>query len=94
MLYLDFDGVLHHEDICLNTKRGLYFGSNAQTHGARHDHTHRLFEHALLLAKLLEPHPNVQIVLSTSWVRWRGYEHVRDRLPAELARRCVGAHRD
>jgi len=91
VLYLDFDGVLHHEDICLNTKRGLYFGSNAQTHGARYDHTHRLFEHALLLAKLLEPHPNVQIVLSTSWVRWRGYEHARDRLPAELARRCVGA---
>jgi hypothetical protein len=69
----------------------LYFGNNAQTHGARYGHTHRLFEHASILVELLEPYPDAQIVLSTSWVRWRGYEHARDRLPPELARRCVGA---
>lgn len=39
----------------------------------------------------LKPYPDVQIVLSTSWVRWRGYEHARDLLPTELARRCMGA---
>lgn len=82
---------MNHEDVCLNTKRGLYFGSTAQTHGERNDHTHCLFEHAPLLVKLLEPYPDVQIVLSTSWVHWRGYEHAPDRLPTELARRCVGA---
>ena len=91
VLYLDFDGALHHEDVCVNTKRGLYFGANAQAHGVRHGHTHRLFEYAPILVELLEPYPDVQIVLSTTWVRWRGYEHARDRLPAELARRCVGA---
>lgn len=91
VLYLDFDGVLHHEDVCVNTKRGLYFGANAQAHGVRHGHSHRLFEFAPLLIDLLEPYPDVQIVLSTSWVRWRGYEHARDRLPTALARRCVGA---
>jgi hypothetical protein len=91
MLYLDFDGVLHHEDVCMNTKRGLFFGGNAQSHGVRNGHTHRLFEHAPLLVELLKPYPDVQIVLSTSWVCWRGYAHARDRLPAELARRCVGS---
>lgn len=91
VLYLDFDGVLHHEDVCMSTKRGLFFGGNAQSHGARNGHTHRLFEHAPLLMDLLDPYPDVQIVLSTSWVRWRGYTHARARLPAELARRCVGA---
>lgn len=91
VLYLDFDGVLHHEDVCVNTKRGLYFGANAQAHGVRHGHSHRLFEYAPLLVDLLEPYPDVHIVLSTSWVRWRGYEHARDRLPTELARGCVGA---
>lgn len=34
---------------------------------------------------------DVCIVLSTSWVRWRGYTHARDRLPAKQAQRCVGA---
>lgn len=91
MLYLDFDGVLHHEDVCMSTKRGLFFGGNALSHGVRNAHTHRLFEHAPLLVALLDPYPDVQIVLSTSWVRWRGYAHARARLPVELARRCVGA---
>lgn len=91
VLYLDFDGVLHHEDVCMRTKRGLFFGHSAQSHGAHNRHSHRLFEHAPLLVELLLPYPDVQIVLSTSWVRWRGYTHARDRLPIELARRCVGA---
>ena len=91
ILYLDFDGVLHHHDVHVNAKRGLYFGKEAQAHGEAQGHSHRLFEHAPLLIDLLARYPDVRIVLSTSWVRWRGYAHARDRLPAELAQRCVGA---
>lgn len=91
VLYLDFDGVLHHEDVCVDRKLGLYFGKVAQSQGQNHGHCHRLFEHAPLLEALLEPYPEVRIVLSTSWVLWRGYEHARARLPSSLAQRCIGA---
>jgi len=91
VLYLDFDGVLHHEDVCVDRKLGLYFGKVAQSYGKDDSHSHRLFEHAPLLESLLDPYPNVRIVLSTSWVLWRGYEHARARLPVSLAQRCIGA---
>lgn len=91
VLYLDFDGVLHHEDVCVDRKLGLYFGKVAQSHGKEHRHSHQLFEHAPLLESLLDPYPDVRIVFSTSWVGWRGYEHARARLPASMAQRCIGA---
>jgi len=62
LLYLDFDGVLHHENVWWHPKRGAYI---FETH-------YRLFEHVELLEQLLAPYPDLQIVLSTSWVRRYG----------------------
>lgn len=62
VLYLDFDGVLHHENVWWHPKRGAYI---FETH-------YQLFEHVELLEQLLAPYPAVQIVLSTSWVRRYG----------------------
>lgn len=62
VLYLDFDGVLHHENVWWHPKRGAYI---FETH-------YQLFEHLELLEQLLAPYPAVQIVLSTSWVRRYG----------------------
>jgi hypothetical protein len=82
ILYLDFDGVLHHENCLWHPRRGAYLDAPAG---------HRLFQHAELLAAELEPFPDVQIVLSTSWVLRYGYSRSRDRLPESLAKRCIGA---
>src|SRR6185369_15298906 len=86
VLYLDFDGVLHHKHVLVDPSRGLYFGPEAYWDGR----TPRLFEHANLLAQLLEPYPHVRIVLSTSWAR-RSFRFARSYLPEPLAQRCVGA---
>jgi HAD domain in Swiss Army Knife RNA repair proteins len=84
VLYLDFDGCLHPEDV-----RG---GKGHPTRLAPgYGDSHALFEHAELLTDLLEPYPQVRIVLSTSWVRVKGYSYTVSRLPAPLAMRCCGA---
>ncbi len=57
ILYLDYDGVLHPEDVWRHPKRGIHFGSA----GAGH----RLFEHAGLLDEVLRPYPQVRVVLYT-----------------------------
>ena len=60
MLFLDFDGVLHPEDVHRRAGNSPYIGSPSG---------HVLFEHAPLLAAVLRPCPDIRIVLSTSWVR-------------------------
>jgi hypothetical protein len=60
VLYLDFDGVLHPEDVWRRPGWGPYVASPPG---------HQLFEHADLLVELLAPYPDLRIVLSTSWVR-------------------------
>lgn len=79
ILYLDYDGVLHADQV-YRTKKGIVL------HG---DGT--LFEHAQILVALLEPHPEVRIVLSTSWVRELGFTQAKKRLPQELHARVIGA---
>jgi len=83
VLYLDFDGVLHPEDVRRRAGRGPYIASPSG---------HALFEHAPLLAGVLRPYPDIRIVLSTSWVRWyRSVHRVARKLPPELSTRVVGA---
>ena len=83
VLYLDFDGVLHPEDVWRRPGTGPYVAS---------PWGHALFEHAALLARCIEPYPELRIVLSTSWVRvFRSVRKVARRLPPELRRRVVGA---
>jgi hypothetical protein len=83
VLYLDYDGVLHHEDVWRHPRHGLYFGPSGQGHA--------FFEHADLLESVLAPYPQVRIVLSTSWVRVLTYERAKRQLPKRLQARVVGA---
>lgn len=81
VLYLDFDGVLHHENVLWHPKRGAYLQAPPQ---------YTLFQHAELLSGLLSPFPEVQIVLSTSWMIQYGLTGASRRLPAELRDRVIG----
>jgi hypothetical protein len=82
VLYLDFDGVLHHENCLWHPRRGAYLSAPER---------YTLFQHSLLLEQVLAPYPQVQIVLSTSWVRRYGYSGAVKRLPPSLQARVVGA---
>lgn len=81
ILYLDFDGVLHHENVLWHPRRGVYAGPPGFV----------LFEHTALLEELLSPYPLLKIVLSTSWVRALGFSRSVKRLPPGLRKRVVGA---
>lgn len=52
---------------------------------------YHLFQHAPLLGDLLAPYPQVQVVLSTSWVRQYRYSGAAKRLPESLRNRVIGA---
>lgn len=82
VLYLDFDGVLHHEDVRWHPRRGVYLNAPP---------SFSLFQHAGLLDALLAPYPDLRIVLSTSWVRVLGYSRAVKRLTPSLQKRVVGA---
>ena len=80
ILYLDFDGVLHHYDVYLDEKgRAILRGMGS------------LFEYAERLEAELAPYPSVRIVLSTNWVRVNGFDRSRRRLTPGLRERVVGA---
>jgi len=81
VLYLDFDGVLHHEDVRWRPKRGPYLDAPG----------HSLFEHAALLEELLQPYPQLGIVLSTTWARVYSCYAAAKRLPPGLRDRVIGA---
>lgn len=80
ILYLDFDGVLHHYDVYLDERnRPILRGMGS------------LFQYAGRLEAALAPYPHVQIVLSTSWVRRKGFDWSCRRLPLGLRERVIGA---
>ncbi|VVP48059.1 hypothetical protein PS838_05203 [Pseudomonas fluorescens] len=79
VLFLDFDGVLHPDDV-YRTRHGL----ELRAPGA-------LMMHAPLLVELLEDFPSVKIALSTSWVRLLSYRRARAALPPELQLRTVSS---
>lgn len=82
LLYLDFDGVLHHENVLWHSRVGAYLSA---------PDGYVLFQHAELLEKILEPYPQVQIVLSTSWVSRYGRTKSAKNLRPALRSRVVGA---
>jgi len=92
VLYLDFDGVLHPDDVWRRRGTGVYLAEKYPGH--------TLFENTPTLVEALAGYPEVRIVLSTSWVRVLRYSHVCKRLPQALRERVVGAtfhtamHRD
>lgn len=80
VLYLDFDGVLHPDEV-YSTKHGIILRAPG----------HRLFEGAVILESILAPYPNIKIVLSTSWVIVKGFSYAREQLPPTLYSRVIGA---
>lgn len=83
VLYLDFDGVLHPENVWRYPGSGPYVPSAPG---------HQVFEHAALLERCLVPYPGLRIVLSTNWMRvFRSVRKVARRLPPGLRERVVGA---
>lgn len=79
--YLDFDGVLHSSEVFLSRHLGIHMRAPGRA----------LFEWAPILAELMEPYPDVSIVLSTSWVGEWGEEFARGVLPPALQHRVIGA---
>jgi hypothetical protein len=83
ILFLDFDGVMHPNEVFMSRK--VAGGVVLRCDG------HNLFEHAELLADLLEPHQDVRIVLSTSWVHALSFSRAKERLPERLRSRVKSA---
>jgi hypothetical protein len=81
VLYLDFDGVLHHENCLWHPRKGAYLVAPSR---------YALFQHAPLLEQMLAPYPTVQVVLSTSWVLQYGCSASAKRLPPALQARVIG----
>lgn len=81
ILYLDYDGVLHHRFVQLVGGQ-----PTIEIDGFS------LFQWAPILENLLAPHPEVQIVLTTSWREWNEGEAIR-RLPDGLRQRVIGVTR-
>lgn len=79
ILFLDYDGVLHPDAVYLVHGRPVLRADG------------ELFMWAPMLSAALERRPDLQIVLSTSWVRALGFSRARDFLPDPLRRRVIGA---
>lgn len=82
VLLLDYDGLLHHENVRFSEERG-HFWLDAP------DDRYWLFQHGPLLEQLLEPYPTVQVVLSTRWVRYKGLRKAAKELSYPLRARVV-----
>lgn len=82
VLYLDYDGVLHCDDVYYHPSRGVYLKAPPG---------YELWQHVPLLEEALAPYPELLIVLSTSWVVTFGYSQARAHLPESLRSRVVGA---
>lgn len=81
IIYLDFDGVLHDDEVYRDFKRGIYLRTPGRS----------LFEWEKFLSSLLVQHSDVRIVLSTSWVPIRGYNYTRNRLSSTLRSIVIGS---
>lgn len=79
ILFLDFDGVLHPDEVYLGRQ-----GPELKANGA-------LFMWVPILALILDEFPTVSLVLSTSWVRHLGHKRAAGYLPQELRQRVIGA---
>jgi hypothetical protein len=77
-LFLDYDGVLHPDACYLEKGRPIL-----RVPGS-------LFMWAPILVDILAPYPQVEIVLSTSWVRVLRFGRARDYLPKNLRTRVIG----
>jgi hypothetical protein len=83
LVYLDLDGVVHHEAVMWHARRGIYMcPKEAQGH--------ELFEWLGHLEAALLPYPDVKLVLSSSWCITPGFSSTLRRLPMPLQNRFIG----
>lgn len=78
-LYLDLDGVLHPDAVYLTGSDGLELCAPG-----------KILMHTDILIETLGYHPEVKVILSTSWVNCLGYETTLDYLPTKLSERVTG----
>lgn len=81
ILFLDYDGVLHPHMAFNRPGKGIVMEAEG----------HALFEHCELLESILEPHPEVRILLSTSWCWTLDFKRAKARLPVSLQERVKGS---
>lgn len=79
--YCDYDGVLHDDAVYWSRREGIYIRTPGR----------KLFEWSSILEELLAPYPDVRIVLSTSWVRFKRYGFAKGQLSLGLQSRVIGA---
>ena len=82
-LFVDFDGTLHIGKAYIDSAGEISLDTNRA-----------LLEFAPMLVKLLEPYPEIKIVLTTSWAKRLPEESVIAYLPDELRKRVIGTTRD
>lgn len=82
VLYLDFDGPLHHEDVWFKPEHPPFYRNAALG---------PMFRHVPILEEVLESLPDVRIVLSTSWVRKKGFSYAKRKLSPAVRARVIGA---
>ena len=80
VVYLDYDGVLHSDEVYWYRKRGIVLRAD-----------HGLFAAAGILESILALYPAVQVILATTWVRVLSYHTAAKRLPPGLQTRLRGA---
>jgi HAD domain in Swiss Army Knife RNA repair proteins len=85
LIFLDYDGILH--------PSAVWYERAARQVRLRAP-GHELFESLPAFEAAIAPYPSLAIVLSTSWVKTFGFEHARERLPAPLQSRVIGATYD
>lgn len=81
LIWLDFDGCLHPDGVFIHPTKGIYLREPG----------HQLFEWMSILEALLSSHPEVGIVLSTSWVFKKSFSYAKSQLSSSLQDRVVGA---
>jgi hypothetical protein len=81
VIYCDYDHVLHGGALRYRKPPSLRPETSGQT----------LFQNAPIFMRLLDPYPDLKIVLSTSWVKELGFGRARGYLPQALRQRVVGA---
>lgn len=79
ILFLDFDGVLHPDSVYMGSSGPLLRAPGA------------LFMWASILESQLLQFADINIVLSTSWVRQLDFSRAKKKLPAALRERVVGS---
>lgn len=79
ILFLDFDGVLHPDAVFKPARKPIELRAEGS-----------LMMHAQILTEIIQPF-DVQIILSTSWVRSLGYLKTVKKMPLALAERVIGA---